>query len=156
MIPTTFCSKFRKHIKNKRLEKISQIGNDRIIDMQFGTGDFCYHIILELFSSGNIILTDKDYKILNTLRRYIYDDDNKILVSQKYPFEMASSYNIENLDYNEITTWFYNKVIKEQVSNKHNILKYLTMSDCALSNIPQILLSHCLKILNLNPNSKKD
>ena len=154
IIPTTFCSKFRKHIKNKRLEKISQIGNDRIIDMQFGTGDYCYHIILELFSSGNIILTDKDFKILNTLRRYIYDDNNKILVSQKYPFEMASKYDIEELNHNEITGWFHNKVIEEQVNNKHNILKYLTMADSPLSNIPQILLSHCLKLLNLNPNSK--
>ena len=154
MIPTTFCSKFRKHIKNKRLEKISQIGNDRIIDMQFGMGDFCYHIILELFSTGNIILTDKDYKILNTLRRYIYDDNNKILVSQKYPMEMASKYNLEKLQHVEITNWFYSKVIQEQVNNKHNILKYLTMSDSPLSNIPQIILSHGLKCLNLNPNSK--
>ena len=117
VIPTSFCAKFRKHLKNKRLEKIEQVGNDRIIDMQFGEGDYCYHLILELFASGNVILTDKDYKILNTLRRYIYDDDNKILVSQVYPMELASKYNLADLNYLEITAWFRDKVIKEQLNN---------------------------------------
>lgn len=154
VIPTSFCAKFRKHLKNKRLEKIEQVGNDRIIDMQFGEGDYCYHLILELFASGNVILTDKDYKILNTLRRYIYDDDNKILVSQVYPMELASKYNLEDLNYLEITDWFRDKVIKEQLNNKHNILKYLTFQDSPLSNIPQIILSHSLKQLGINPNNK--
>ena len=153
-IPTTFCAKFRKHLKNKRLEKISQIGNDRIIDIQIGANEFSYHIILELFASGNIILTDNEYNILNTLRRHIYDDENKILVSKKYPINMASNYNLDKLDYQQMSDWFKNKVIQEQVNNKYSILQYLVTTDSPLSNIPHIAITHCLKELQINPNSK--
>ena len=34
----------RKHLRNKRLVNISQLGFDRIIDFQFGEGEFEYHI----------------------------------------------------------------------------------------------------------------
>lgn len=39
----------RKHIKGRRLESIEQLGVDRIIDLQFGSGEAAYHIILELY-----------------------------------------------------------------------------------------------------------
>lgn len=58
----------RKHLKNKRLEKLTQLGFDRIVDFQFGTGEAAYHIILELYDRGNIILTDYNWLILNVLR----------------------------------------------------------------------------------------
>lgn len=58
----------RKHIRNKRLEKITQLGVDRVVDLQFGTGEVEHHIILEVYDRGNLVLTDKDYTILNILR----------------------------------------------------------------------------------------
>lgn len=41
--------KLRKHLKNRRLESISQLGTDRIVDLQFGSGEAAYHVILELY-----------------------------------------------------------------------------------------------------------
>lgn len=64
----------RKHIRNKRLEKLKQLGMDRIVDMQFGTGDAAYHVILELYDKGNIIFTDYSYTILNVLRPHTEGD----------------------------------------------------------------------------------
>lgn len=64
----------RKHLKNKRLESLTQIGVDRIIDLQFGTNEAAYHIILELYDRGNIILTDCDMIILNILRPHTEGD----------------------------------------------------------------------------------
>ena len=58
----------RKHISNKRLESITQLGLDRILDLQFGSGEVAFHIILELYDKGNIALTDHEYTILNILR----------------------------------------------------------------------------------------
>lgn len=58
----------RKHLKNKRLESLKQLGMDRIIDLQFGSGEAAYHVILELYDRGNIILTDYQMTILNILR----------------------------------------------------------------------------------------
>lgn len=58
----------RKHLKNKRLESLRQLGVDRIVDLQFGTGEAAYHVILELYDRGNIVLTDGQMTILNILR----------------------------------------------------------------------------------------
>nr|CAD7430506.1 unnamed protein product [Timema monikensis] len=66
--PSGFSMKMRKHLKNKRLESMRQLGMDRIVDLQFGSGEVAYHIILELYDRGNIILTDCDLTIINILR----------------------------------------------------------------------------------------
>ena len=36
-------------MRTRRLEKIEQLGIDRIVDMQFGSGEAAYHVILELY-----------------------------------------------------------------------------------------------------------
>lgn len=64
----------RKHLKNKRLESLTQIGVDRMIDLQFGSGEAAYHVILELYDRGNIVLTDHKMTILNILRPHTEGD----------------------------------------------------------------------------------
>lgn len=66
--PNGFALKLRKHLKNKRIESINQIGIDRLVDIQFGSSQAAYHLIVELYDRGNLILTDCDYTILNILR----------------------------------------------------------------------------------------
>lgn len=44
-----FSIQMRKHLKSRRLEVVRQLGNDRIVQLQFGSGDAAYHIILELY-----------------------------------------------------------------------------------------------------------
>ncbi len=34
--PNAFCMKLRKHLRNKRLERLAQVGLDRVVDMLFG------------------------------------------------------------------------------------------------------------------------
>ena len=46
----------------------TQVGKDRIINLQFGTGEASYHVIIELYDRGNIVLCDFEYMILNILR----------------------------------------------------------------------------------------
>ena len=45
----------RKHLRSRRLEKIEQLGIDRIVDLQFGSGEASYHIILELYDRVSFI-----------------------------------------------------------------------------------------------------
>lgn len=87
--PSGFTMKLRKHLKNKRLEAIAQIGIDRIIDLQFGTGEACYHVILELYDRGNVILCDFDYLILNVLRPHVEGEEIRFAVREKYPLTRA-------------------------------------------------------------------
>ncbi|KAJ1565701.1 hypothetical protein HK096_011627 [Nowakowskiella sp. JEL0078] len=69
--PNNFAMKLRKHLRTKRLNEVSQLGYDRILDLRFGEGDTgigTFHVIAEFYASGNIILTDHEYRILTLLR----------------------------------------------------------------------------------------
>lgn len=90
--PSGFTMKMRKHLKNKRLEKLTQLGVDRIIDLQFGTGEAAYHIIVEMYDRGNIVLCDHEYMILNILRYHVDSDVIKFAVKEKYPLQLARQY----------------------------------------------------------------
>jgi len=66
--PSHFATKLRKHIRNKRIENISQVGIDRLVDIQFGTNQAANHLLVELYDRGNLILTDNNYSIICILR----------------------------------------------------------------------------------------
>lgn len=85
-IPSQFTLKIRKHVRAWRLDSITQLQNDRTIDMCFGVASSsgCFHIIIELFSKGNIILTDHNYTIMMLLRTH-KDTDVKLAVHNTYP-----------------------------------------------------------------------
>ncbi|XP_053693997.1 ribosome quality control complex subunit NEMF homolog [Sabethes cyaneus] len=89
--PSGFTMKLRKHLKNKRLESMRQLGVDRIVDFQFGTGEAGYHIILELYDRGNILLTDCDLKILNILRPHVEGEELRFAVRERYPTDRAKA-----------------------------------------------------------------
>lgn len=91
--PSGFSMKLRKHLRNKRVESVSQLGADRIVDIQFGVNEAAYHVILELYDRGNLVLTDGDYMILNILRPRTGkdDDDVKFVVRERYPVQSALS-----------------------------------------------------------------
>ncbi|KAL7538662.1 hypothetical protein ACHAWF_006173, partial [Thalassiosira exigua] len=72
--PSTFCTKLRKHLRGLRLEGVVQLGKlDRVVDLRFGSGDRAHHLILELYGRGNLILCDREYRILTLLRTHEYD-----------------------------------------------------------------------------------
>lgn len=96
----------RKHLKNKRLESLTQLGMDRIIDMQFGSGEAAYHVILELYDRGNVILTDYELTILNVLRPHAEGDKVKFVVKEKYPQNRARENDTLN---NQSITHILNK-----------------------------------------------
>ncbi|XP_062502377.1 ribosome quality control complex subunit NEMF-like isoform X2 [Corticium candelabrum] len=88
--PSNFAMKLRKHLRSRRLVKVEQLGIDRIIDLQFGSNEAAYHLIIELYDRGNIALTDFEYTILNLLRvRTDADQDVRFAVRERYPIEAA-------------------------------------------------------------------
>lgn len=81
--------KLRKHLRNRRLTSIKQLGADRTIDIQFGHGETAFHLILEIYVSGNLILTDHEYQILALLRVH-NNQETKVALRQVYPIEKAT------------------------------------------------------------------
>ncbi|KAF6212306.1 hypothetical protein GE061_012828 [Apolygus lucorum] len=87
--PSGFTMKLRKHIKNKRIDSIQQLGTDRIVVVKFGSGEATYNVILELFNRGNILLADHSLMILNVLRPHTEGDRFKFAVKETYPADRA-------------------------------------------------------------------
>uniref|UniRef100_A0A146LJ84 Nuclear export mediator factor NEMF n=1 Tax=Lygus hesperus TaxID=30085 RepID=A0A146LJ84_LYGHE len=87
--PSGFTMKLRKHIKNKRIDSIEQLGTDRIVVVKFGSGEATYNVILELFNRGNILLADHSLMILNVLRPHTEGDRFKFAVKETYPADRA-------------------------------------------------------------------
>lgn len=101
-MPNTFVQKMRKHMNNKRLISVKQYGLDRIVDLQFGENEYAFHIILEIYSTGNVILTDSKYNILSLQRRYV-NDEIDISVGKNYPKEKFMKLNF--LDNEKVDEW---------------------------------------------------
>ncbi|KAM9191571.1 ribosome quality control complex subunit NEMF [Mergus octosetaceus] len=92
MMPSSFAMKCRKHLKTRRLVSVKQLGIDRIVDFQFGSNEAAYHLIIELYDRGNIVLTDHEYLILNILRfRTDEADDVRFAVRERYPVDSAKT-----------------------------------------------------------------
>lgn len=96
-LPSGFSMKLRKHLRTKKLDKIEQLGMDRVIDLTFGKGEAAYHILVELYASGNVILTDHEYTILSLLRSHKFEDDATISVKAKYPFSHAANMTVDSI-----------------------------------------------------------
>lgn len=88
--PSPFCAKLRKHLRTRRLTNVRQLGVDRVVDFEFGGSEKSvgYHIIAEFYSSGNIIFTDEEYKIL-ALLRVVNAGDVKMAVGDTYDVQRA-------------------------------------------------------------------
>ena len=115
--PSPFAMKLRKHLRNLRLENITQLGNlDRVVDFRFGSGQNSHHLIVELYGLGNIILTTDKYVILGLLRLHEYDtatadtvgggndkdtsrtEQVKVRVGNVYPVTYATTITSQNDD----------------------------------------------------------
>jgi predicted ribosome quality control (RQC) complex YloA/Tae2 family protein len=81
VMPSSFTLKIRKHIRTRRVEKIEQL----VVDFTFGEGDKAYHIIVEFYAKGNLILTDHEYKIIVLLRAHKKSDEAICQVGETYP-----------------------------------------------------------------------
>ncbi|KAH0537870.1 hypothetical protein FGG08_005422 [Glutinoglossum americanum] len=81
--PSPFVVRLRKFLRSRRVTAVSQIGTDRIIEIQFSDGQ--YRLFLEFYAGGNIVLTDKEYNILALLR--IVNEQEELRVGLKYSLE---------------------------------------------------------------------
>ncbi|CAJ0750169.1 14311_t:CDS:10 [Entrophospora sp. SA101] len=146
--PSMFCLRIRKYLKSRRLTDVRQLGVDRIIDFEFGAvGDgITYHIIAEFYASGNIIVTDNEYRILALLRIVQPKENERMVVGQIYNVNatarMQDPVSIKRLQ--EIFDTTESKETKEQLK------KFLN----AKLNYGQALTEHALRVSKLDPNMK--
>ena len=71
--PTGFCMQLRKYINNSFIKKVEQVSSERIAHLILEKKQ-TFHLYIELFSKGNIILTDSEHTIITSLSRQIWKD----------------------------------------------------------------------------------
>ncbi|KAF6013598.1 hypothetical protein HII12_001579 [Brettanomyces bruxellensis] len=107
--PTSFCTKLRKHLKSKRLTHVEQIGDDRVVVLEFSDG--MYYLVLEFFSAGNIILLDSNRQIISLFRvvenkmKASDPDAFNYSIGQTYPSFDSTLFEDENMKIREFVTY---------------------------------------------------
>ncbi|CAD8063758.1 unnamed protein product [Paramecium sonneborni] len=155
-VPSGFTMKFRKFLRSRRLESIEQIGVERVVVFTFGREDHTYYLILELYSQGNIILADKDYRIIQLTRQHEFSENVKVAPNEIYPFEYTATNYLEKFD---TSMERIVKVISEKPGQKLKeiVFKLVPCLHQALTDdiIQQLKMNQNEKIVNQYENVKK-
>lgn len=169
-MPSAFCSKLRKHLRGLRVESVKQIGTDRVALFQFGAGPSKHCIILELYSKGNLILTDGNYNILALLRSHEYQDSVKVQVGQVYPVTYASTTSADegNDNSTHVDSFIHlpldqiRNILKDQIEanakkpkKKKTVVTLKTLllhPSLKIFHYGPALIEHCILYADLAPN----
>lgn len=142
-VPSNFVLKLRKHLRTRRLEGISQLGVDRIVRLTFGTGEKEYHVILEFYAQGNIMLTDHTYQVLTLLRSH-RDDAKGIAMMSRHIYPIHSIRLRKSVTREELETSLEGGLSKL----KHDSLKAAVSN--AIPYGPNVAM-HCIIKAGLDP-----
>src|SRR3989344_1314312 len=82
--PSSFCMQLRKYIDNAVIRSIYQKGSERVVIFELEKAEK-YFLIIELFSKGNIILTDHKNIIITALENQEWKD-RTVKPKEKYVF----------------------------------------------------------------------
>ncbi len=122
--PTGMCMLMRKHLSNASIKEIYQKDSERIIVFTFAK-EKEFHLIVELFSKGNVIFTDENWKILGTLHLQRLAS-RKVLAKQKYEFPQLG------FDWKHVEIKAFRDVIKQ--SEKKNLATALA-TECGFGGV---------------------
>ncbi|KAG1696435.1 hypothetical protein DVH05_018566 [Phytophthora capsici] len=161
-LPSQFTMKLRKHLRGKRLSALKQLEGDRVVDFTFGQGDLTCHLILELYASGNIILTDGNYQILSLLRTHRFDENVKMAVKQEYPVQFLGDQEKQRgIQTTEQLVQFAEKWFQEmeakaaQKKKKAQTIKQLLLvKDSTFGGLGPVIIEHCLVRADILPTLK--
>ena len=159
--PSAFVTKLRKYLRTRRVTSVSQVGTDRIIEIQFSDGQ--YRLFMEFYAGGNVVLTDKDLVVLNLLRNVGPGaDQEELRMGLKYSLSNRQNYNgvpalteervrdglqkaVDRADGDNVAT----KKLKKKSGDA--LRKALATS---LSEFPPMLIDHALRVAQFDPNTE--
>ncbi|KAI8394072.1 fibronectin-binding protein A N-terminus-domain-containing protein [Radiomyces spectabilis] len=144
-MPSMFCAKLRKHLRTRRLTNVRQLGVDRIVDFEFAGGEktMGYHVIAEFYASGNIILTDQDYRILALLRVVQGNENIKMAVGEIYSTQSVLR------EFSKVEMHHLQSALAK-AGPKDTLKKVLNIA----FDYGPAMIEHIILEANLNPNMK--
>lgn len=159
-----FVARLRKLLKTRRVTSVAQIGTDRVLEFQFGDGQ--YFLYLEFFAAGNIVVTDGERKILALLRPVSAGDGQEELrVGLTYRLDNRQNYHgvpdltIERLrvslqravDRNTGSAVPATSAKKLKTKPGDELRKALAVS---INEYPPVLLDHAMTVTGFDPTIK--
>ncbi|RKF62756.1 Ribosome quality control complex subunit 2 [Erysiphe neolycopersici] len=151
--PTVFVQGLRKRLKTRRVTSVSQIGTDRVLELEFSDG--LYRLFIEFYASGNIILTDKELNIL-VIQRIVprSEGQEELRIGLKYILDNRQNYGgIPSLTLELIQNTLKTGIEKygngqgslnnSKKKSKSHLIKSLATS---ITEFPPALLNHALKV----------
>ena len=113
---TGFVNFLSSKLKNKKLLKIEQNDFNKVLVLQFSDFD----LILEFIGKGNIILVDKENKIIASFIQREFKD-RKIIIGGKYKFPSSVEVK-ENLKIEDLNKLHLGKIYKEEILKGKDVL----------------------------------
>jgi len=101
-VPPSFPMLLRKELKGGTIATIAQYDFDRIVEIQFARSDDERYLICELFSKGNVILTDTSKRIILPLRGF-RSVARQVVRGRQYEYP-ATQLNPVDISYDEFET----------------------------------------------------
>lgn len=151
-------------MKTRRVTSISQIGTDRILELQFSDG--LYRLYLEFYAGGNIILTDADLNVLSLLRNVDEGEEHeKLRVGLQYNLTLRQNYGgAPELTKERVRQALQKAIDKQQdqpaaagkkakKAGKDSLRKALAVS---ITECPPLLVDHALHIANFDSSLKPE
>ena len=117
--PSNFIMGLRKHIEGARLKSVMQYGLDRVVVFELEKENR-FLLIFEMFSHGNLILTDASYKILQAYRSEEWED-RKIKRGEKYIFPKSERVDPFELNEKKLASLLGSKKLVPCLSSKINL-----------------------------------
>lgn len=108
--PPSFCMRLRKFLNQSRITKIIQRGFERIIEIRFQKQEE-YILIIELFSKGNIILCESNFKIIAALHIQEWKD-RTIKPKLTYIYPPHLKYNLLEIKEKDLETLGKENLVK--------------------------------------------
>ncbi len=109
--PSGFCMQLRKYIDNAIIKSFHQQGSERVVVFEIEKLEK-YFLIIELFSKGNIILTDAKNVIITALESQEWKD-RTVKAKEKYVFPPL------DINWKELTAKKLQEILKK--SEKRNL-----------------------------------
>ena len=144
------------------MTSVSQIGTDRIIEIQFSDGQ--YKLFLEFYAGGNIVLTDKDLTVLSLFRNVTEGPNQEELrIGLTYSLRDRQNYNgIPLLTKERLRNGLQDHFNKAQNESSALVEKPKKRSGdtlrralaSSLNEFPPTLIDHVLRVTAFDPSIK--
>lgn len=117
--PSDFAMGLRKYIEGARVKSVMQYGLDRVVVFELEKQK-TFLLIFEMFSHGNLILTDNTYKIIHSYRAEEWKD-RKIKRGEKYDFPHSDRVDPFELNEQKLAALLDSKKLVPCLSSKINL-----------------------------------